>query len=108
MQRIQSGIDPRSSDYKIYYEHNLALMNTLEERQAAVRSAGVKGNQRMIERGKLPARERVELLLDPNTPFLELSTLAAYDMYDDETPGAGVITGIGTISGVECLVSANN
>jgi 3-methylcrotonyl-CoA carboxylase beta subunit len=108
MQRILSKIDTRSDDYKTNYNHNGALMTTLEERQAAVRSAGAKGNQRMIERGKLPARERVELLLDPNTPFLELSTLAAYAMYDDETPGAGVITGIGTVNGVECVISASN
>lgn len=108
MQRIHSKINTRSDEYKTYYEQNKNLMVTLEERQAGVRSAGAKGNQRMIERGKLPARERVELLLDPNTPFLELSTLAAYDMYDNETPGAGVITGIGTVSGVECMISANN
>jgi 3-methylcrotonyl-CoA carboxylase beta subunit len=108
MQRIHSKIDTRSDDYKNYYDHNCQLMTTLAERQAAVRNAGAKGNQRMLERGKLPARERVELLLDPDTPFLELSTLAAHDMYNDETPGAGIITGIGIIGGVECLISANN
>lgn len=108
MQRIQSKIDTRSDDYKNYYEHNHQLIKTLQERQAAVRSAGAKGNQRMLESGKLPARERVELLLDPNTPFLELSTLAAYEMYNNETPGAGIITGIGIINGVECMISANN
>ncbi len=108
MQRIQSKIDTRSDDYKNYYDHNCQLINTLAERQTAVRNAGAKGNQRMIERGKLPARERVELLLDPNTPFLELSTLAAHEMYNDETPGAGIITGIGIIGGIECMISANN
>jgi 3-methylcrotonyl-CoA carboxylase beta subunit len=108
MQRLPSKIDPRSAEYQSYYEHNQQLMNTLTERQASVRTAGKKGNDRMLERGKLPARERLELLLDPNTPFLELSTLAAYNMYDDETPGAGIITGLGTISGVECMISVNN
>lgn len=108
MQRIESNIDTKSSDYLDQYEYNCQLMETLAERQAEVRTAGKRGTQRMIDRGKIPARERVELLLDPNTPFLELSTLAAYGMYDDETPGAGVITGIGIVSGVECLISANN
>jgi acetyl-CoA carboxylase carboxyltransferase component len=108
MHRISTKIDVRSSDYRETYAHNQTLMQTLAERQTAVRDAGAKNNQRMIERGKLPARERVELLLDPNTPFLELSALAAHDMYDNETPGAGIITGIGIVGGVECLVSANN
>jgi 3-methylcrotonyl-CoA carboxylase beta subunit len=62
----------------------------------------------MIERGKLLPRERVERLLDPGTPFLELSPLAAYGMYDDECPGASQITGIGIVSGAECLISAND
>jgi 3-methylcrotonyl-CoA carboxylase beta subunit len=108
MQRINSKINPKSDDYKAYYEHNQQLMQTLAERQEAVREAGARGNARMIKAGKLPARERVERLLDPGSPFLELSTLAAYGMYDDETPGAGIITGIGVVGGVECMISANN
>ncbi|MDQ7025949.1 MAG: carboxyl transferase domain-containing protein, partial [Anaerolineae bacterium] len=108
MQRIETKIDFKSDDYKTYYDHNCELMKTLAERQETVRSAGQRGIKRMIERGKIPARERVELLLDPDTSFLELSTLAAWGMYDDETPGAGVITGIGTVGGVECMISANN
>lgn len=108
MHLIPSKIDTQSEEFRSYYEHNSLLMQVLEERQKAVREAGERGNQRMIERGKLPARERLELLLDPGTPFLELSTLAAFDMYNDETPGAGIITGIGTVGGVECMVSINN
>lgn len=108
MQVIASKINPRSEEYRVYYEHNAGLIRTLEERQQQVREAGKRGIQRMIERGKLPARERVELLLDPGTPFLELSTLAAHGMYNDETPGSGVITGIGIVSGVECMISASN
>ena len=77
MQRIDSKIDTKNSDYQEQYEHNCKLMETLAERQQAVREAGKRGTQRMIDRGKIPARERVELLLDPDTPFLELSTLAA-------------------------------
>lgn len=105
---IHSKIDARSDEYRTNYDHNIKLTQTLIERQQAVRNAGERGNQRMIERGKIPARERLELLLDPNTPFLELSPLAAYGMYDDETPGAGIITGIGLVSGLECLVTVNN
>jgi 3-methylcrotonyl-CoA carboxylase beta subunit len=108
MQRIRSQVDTRSDDYQQRYEHNQQLINTLDERQTMIRTAGAKREARMREKGKLPARERVELLLDPDTPFLELSSLAAYNMYDNDTPGAGVITGIGTVSGVECMISANN
>lgn len=108
MPRFKSKIDTKSEDYQAYYAHNKQLVKTLEERQAAVRDAGERGNKRMIAQGKLPARERVELLLDSNSPFLELSTIAAYGMYDNETPGAGIITGIGIVNGVECLISANN
>lgn len=108
MSRFESKIDTRSDEYRQYYEHNQKLIDTLNERQTAVRNAGERGNKRMLAQGKLPARERVELLLDQDSPFLELSTLAAFGMYDDETPGAGIITGIGYVNGVECLVSANN
>lgn len=108
MHNIPTKIDLHSDAFKTQYDHNCQLVTTLEERQTAVREAGQRGNQRMLERGKIPARERVELLLDPDTPFLELSTLAAHDMYDNESPGAGVITGIGTVSGVEVMISANN
>lgn len=108
MHVIPTKISTRSEEFQAQYEHNAQLIAILEERQASVRNAEPKSVQRMIERGKLPARERVELLLDPGSPFLELSTLAAWDLYNNESPGAGVITGIGIISGVECLISANN
>jgi len=108
MQVIQTKVNTHSEEYKDYYEHNSQLMLQLSQRQQAVREAGKRGNERMIKKGKLPARERLELLLDPNTPFLELSTLAAHDMYDNETPGAGIITGIGIVNGKEVLISINN
>src|SRR5215207_7787689 len=108
MQRIHSKINLKSDDYKAYYEHNCRLLETLAERQKTVRTAGQRGNQLTLERGKIPARERVELLLDSDTPFLELSTLAAWGIYDYETPGSGVITGIGIVGGVECMISASN
>ena len=108
MQIIETRIEAGSEAFQSHYAHNQQLMQTLADRQESVRQAGKKGNDRMIARGKMPARERVERLLDPGTPFLELSALAAHDMYDNETPGAGVITGIGIVNGVEVMVSANN
>ncbi|MEM9951157.1 MAG: carboxyl transferase domain-containing protein [Chloroflexota bacterium] len=108
MYRFESKIRSNSPNYQEQYAHNTDLMKILAERQQAVRKAGKRGTQRMIDRGKIPARERVELLLDPDSPFLELSTLAAFGMYDDDSPGAGIITGIGYVNGVECLISANN
>ncbi|PJF26918.1 MAG: methylcrotonoyl-CoA carboxylase, partial [Phototrophicales bacterium] len=108
MTKIQSKINTNDPDYKANYEHNCQLLETLAQRQAKVRQGGSeRARQRHIERGKLLPRERVELLLDPNTPFLELSPLAAWGMYNDEAPGAGVITGIGIVNGVECMISAN-
>ena len=69
---------------------------------------GEAARRRHLARGKLLPRERVRLLLDPGSPFLELSPLAAYGMYDGEVPAAGIITGIGRITGRECVVVAND
>lgn len=105
---IQSQIDTRSAEYQRNYAHNAALVQQLAERQAAVRAGGSeRAIKRHVEAGKLLPRERIELLLDPGTPFLELSPLAAFGMYNDESPGAGSINGIGIVSGVECMIGAN-
>lgn len=105
---IQSAIDTKSEEYRQNYDHNCKLVEELAARQAKVREGGSeRARKRHVEKGKLLPRERVELLLDPGTPFLELSTLAAYNMYDNETPGAGAINGIGIVSGVECMIGAN-
>ncbi len=85
------------------------LVQELETRQAQIRAGGGERNiQKFRARGKLLPRERLELLLDPNTPFLELSPLAAYGMYNDESPGASQITGIGVVSGTECMIFVND
>src|SRR5687768_985911 len=108
MPLIRSHIDTNSEEYRQNYEHNHTLVETLVERQAKVRAGGSeRAVKRHIEAGKLLPRERVELLLDPNTPFLELSTLAAWGMYNDESPGAGSVNGIGIVNGVECMIGAN-
>jgi 3-methylcrotonyl-CoA carboxylase beta subunit len=105
---LRSQIDPSSEDFKQNYDHNRQLMQTLSERQAKVRAGGSeRAVKRHLDAGKLLPRERVELLLDPNTPFLELSTLAAWDLYNNESPGAGSINGIGIVNGVECMIGAN-
>ena len=76
--------------------------------RARAQGGGPKYLQRHREQGKLPVRERIDRLLDPGSPFLELSPLAAFGMYDDEAPGAGIVTGIGRVSGREVLIVAND
>jgi acetyl-CoA carboxylase carboxyltransferase component len=109
MSELGSQINPNSADFKTNYAANKALAEQLAERQ---RLAALERPSRVVElqrqRGKLLARERIEALLDPGSPFLELSPLAAWDMYDSEAPGAGVVTGIGRVSGVDCMIIAND
>lgn len=86
-----------------------ALTRELRERLDAVSlGGGARAQERHTSRGKLLPRERIALLLDPGSPFLELSALAAYGIYDDESPGASQINGIGVVSGVECMVTASD
>src|SRR5512134_2467761 len=88
------------------------LVAELRARTAAVSERGAAGDDRSIarhrERGKLPVRERIDRLLDPGSAFLELNALAATDLYDGDAPGAGIVTGIGRVEGVECVVVAND
>jgi len=106
---LPTYVDPRSAEFQSNAEAMRALLDEFHARQAKVRQGGsARARQRHIERGKLLPRERVELLLDPGAPFLELSTLAAWGMYNDESPGASGINGIGTVSGVECMLFAND
>ncbi len=85
------------------------LVAELRERTAQVaRGGGERSLEKHRSRGKLTARERIDRLLDPDTAFLELSALAAWDVYDNQAPGAGIVTGIGTIEGRECVLVAND
>nr|WP_246400194.1 carboxyl transferase domain-containing protein [Rhizobium metallidurans] len=89
--------------------HNLALVEALRSKVAqAARGGSEKHRERHVERGKLLPRDRVQRLLDPGSPFLEIGQLAANGMYDDEAPGAGMIAGIGRVSGVECMIVAHD
>jgi len=106
---LESRIDPLSAEFAQNRELNLRLIEDLRARLRRVReSGGPESVQRHRARGKLLARERVERLVDPDTPFLELSPLAANGMYDDEAPAAGIVTGIGSVEGKEVAIVAND
>jgi acetyl-CoA carboxylase carboxyltransferase component len=107
--RIESKISPNSADFKRNREHMLSLIQDFEERLEKAKQGGPpRAHEKHKNRGKLTARERLGKLFDRDTPFLEFSTLAAYDMYDHQAPAAGMITGIGVIHGREVLVIAND
>ncbi len=109
MSKIRSHIDPKSEGFRENSEAYEALLLELRERSAqARRGGGEKARRRHEERGKLPVRDRIELLLDPGTAFLELSPLAAFGMYDARVPAAGIVTGIGRVSGREVVIVAND
>jgi len=109
MFRIESRIDTSSAEFKENRSHMLRLVEELRERIAAAKKGGPpSAHEKHKARGKLTARERLAKLFDPDTPFLELSPLAAYDMYDNQAPAAGIITGIGVVHGREVLVVAND
>ena len=102
MIELISHLNPNSAEYRANFAANKALAEQLAERQNEVatgRPPRVVELQRL--RGKLLVHERIDALLDPGSPFLELSPLAAWEMYDGEAPGAGIVTGIGRVSGVD-------
>ena len=108
MDRIESKIRTTSPEFQTNAAHMTALVKTLKEEIAKAQLGGSEDfRKRHKERGKLLARERVEALIDPNTPLLELSPLAAYGMYDDPA-SAGIFTGIGLIHGREAIVVSND
>jgi len=109
METLETSISPDDPQFLANKKHNLSLVHILRERLAIIRAGGgEKYRKRHEEQGKLFVRERIERLLDPGAPFLELSTLAAFDMYDLEAPGAGIVTGIGRVSNREVLIVAND
>ncbi len=109
MSRIVSKVDPRGAEFAANAQWMRGLVADLEEKVARVQQGGgEEARRRHTARGKLLPRERVERLLDPGSPFLEIGQLAAWGMYDDEAPGAGIVAGIGRVQGVECMVVAND
>lgn len=109
MYRIESKIKASS---EAYLRNKQAYTQLMDEYRSILKSVVHGSSERAVkkhkERGKLLARERIDLLVDDNTPFLELSTLAAYGHYDNQFPSAGIITGIGVVEGRECVIIAND
>ncbi len=107
--RLESRIDPASQAFRANAAHNLSLARDLRARLDRVANpTDPAAVERHRSRGKLLARERIQLLIDPATTFLELSPLAADGVYDDDVPAAGIITGIGLVAGRPCVIIAND
>ncbi|MFC5500316.1 carboxyl transferase domain-containing protein [Caenimonas terrae] len=109
MSVLETQLNPRSADFQA----NAAAMQSLvEDLQVQLAQAAAGGGEtaraRHVKRGKLLPRDRVQMLLDPGTPFLELAPLAAHAMYKGDAPGAGLIAGIGRVSGVDCVIVCND
>jgi acetyl-CoA carboxylase carboxyltransferase component len=106
---LESRIDRASPEFKESQEYFTSLVAELRERIALVkRGGGEDAIAKHRARNKLLARERIETLCDPDAPFLEFNPLAAWEMYDGEAPGAGIVTGVGVIEGQECVIVAND
>lgn len=106
---IETQLNPSDEQFKQNAAHNRALADELRERLAQVRQGGgERAQQRHAEQSKLFVRDRIDRLLDSGSPFLELSPLAAWELYGGDAPGAGIVTGIGRVSGRECVIVAND
>jgi 3-methylcrotonyl-CoA carboxylase beta subunit len=109
MSVLASVVDVRSAEFEANRAYHEALARTLAERLALVRQGGgARAQTRQREQGKKTARERIDLLLDSGSPFLEIAPLAAWGMYGGDAPAAGIVTGIGRVRGVECMIVAND
>ena len=109
MEILETQIDTGSAEFKANRDAMMGLVNHWRKEIAQTKLGG--GTEAMAKhkaRGKMTARERIEALVDGGSAFLEFSTLAAYEMYDSQAPGAGIITGIGVVQGVECAIVAND
>ncbi|MDA8451963.1 methylcrotonoyl-CoA carboxylase [Acidovorax sp. NCPPB 3859] len=106
---LESRLNPRSADFQANASAMRVLVQDLRDRAARVALGGSEAARaKHTARGKLLPRDRVRELLDPGSPFLEIAPLAALGMYGDEAPGAGLIAGIGRVSGVDCMVVCND
>ena len=107
--QIKTKVSLNSETFKAYRIHHLGVMKELNDR---VQSAHLGGGESALEKqrmkGKLSVRERIEILTDPNSDFLEFSSLAGYGIYDDDVPSAGIVTGIGLVHGRPCMIVAND
>jgi acetyl-CoA carboxylase carboxyltransferase component len=106
---LVSKLSPSSGEFQENAAHHRALAARLRDELARAREGGgEKERQRHVSRGKLPVRERIELLLDPDTAFLEVAPLAGYGLYDGAAPGAGLVTGVGKVEGRAVMIVAND
>jgi acetyl-CoA carboxylase carboxyltransferase component len=106
---LETRADRAADDFAANRDRMEELVGELRERTEQVaRGGGPDAIERHRSRGKLLARERIERFLDPGSSFLELNALAAWELYDGEAPGAGIVTGIGVVEGVECVIVAND
>ncbi len=109
MRRIDSRIDVASEEFRLNRAHNYGLAQTLHARQqAARRERPARDLERLARQNKMFVHDRIELLLDPGTPFLELSSLAANSDYGGEVPGGGIVSGIGIVNGREVIIHADD
>ncbi len=109
MSVIRSAVDPRSESFRANAAAMKALVAELEETVARIREGGGEAARaRHVGRGKMLVRERIERLCDPGAPFLEIGQLAAWRVYDDAVPAAGLVAGVGRIEGRECMIVAND
>jgi len=109
MSRLPTSVNPRSEEFKTNAAAMQQLLAELRERAAeSARGGGAAAAEKHRARGKLLVRERIDHLLDPGTPFLEIGQLAALGMYGGDAPGAGLVAGVGSIQGVHCMVVAND
>src|SRR5579885_633288 len=106
---LKSALDPRTAEFRANAKAARALVADLEKKLAVIAAGGGKvARDKHVRRGKLLVRERIQRLLDPGAPFLELSPLAGYGLYDDDVPAGGIVTGIGPVMGRECIIVAND
>ncbi|MEL4571401.1 carboxyl transferase domain-containing protein, partial [Acinetobacter baumannii] len=109
MNQLQSKINVRSEDFKTNQQAMQTLVTDLKQvAQRIALGGGENARQKHLSRGKLLPRERIDQLIDVGTAFLEIGQLAAYNVYEDDVPAAGVIAGIGQVNGVTCMIVAND
>ncbi|HEY4002306.1 MAG TPA: carboxyl transferase domain-containing protein [Candidatus Xenobia bacterium] len=109
MSILRSTVDPSSETFQANTRHMATQVALLRERLAVVKQGGgTRQVERHRARGKLFVRDRIDMLIDADSPFLELGPLAAWDMYGGDAPGAGLVTGIGRVEGQQCMIVAND
>jgi len=108
--RIQTVVDPSSEEFKENEKQMNEVMSRMQELARKIQKGGSeKARQKHIERKKMLPRDRVTALIDPGTTFMELSPMAGYDLYPEaEVPAGGIITGVGVVEGVTCVIVAND